>query len=996
MIPIHYGGAQFYFNSTLIYESRHISRNGAFEQIQGKPDLIRIPQNILKSGKNVLAIRTCSLDNDCNFFKPPLFGDYNILKGKFLFFLFKIISFSSINIFLSIFFIILFLFRKKEIYYFYYSCLSLSIGLWLLGVWGVILYIFDNKTIYGITTFAFSCIIILSWRSFFHEILNIKKTIISRLFLYYNAFELLWLVVEIALTGGVYYFNTYIYKFHIVNTFLFICYFSGLSVYSVIIKRPYSKIIMIGVFFLAVPTIIGVIDFLRIYRIEAPIAEGFFLMNITFAVVLASRYAQVHTDLEQSHTDLQVLDKMKDDFLATTSHELRTPLHGIIGLTESIADGSLGEVNERQRESVSLIRQSATRLNALVNDILDFGRIRAGRADLVLAEMDLGDAVRMVVSLMAPTLKGTDVTLAAEIWEIPRIHADRNRVHQVLLNLVGNALKFTERGSVTVTARREGPDAVAVSVADTGIGIKEKDIDRLFQPFERSADPDTQMAGGTGLGLAIAKRLVELHGGAIRAESVPGEGSTFTFTLPVHPGARGIEKAPQAGQDGAAGIAAVTDRAARLQGPEDDSVDVDIAAAEPAALADAVILAVDDDPVNLKILRSVCDRAGYRIVTAENGPQALAMVERDRIDLVILDLMLPGMSGFEVCQRIRETRAGQFLPVVIVTARDQISDLVRGFKTGANDYITKPFNRNELHLRIENQLAIKYMLDMERSLMNGMRREKDAITDLFRRSLSLRDSALQMVEWERIIQEDLHIAHQFQMKLMTNSPSVQELETYVHYQPLLQIGGDIYDIFEARPGVLRVFIADATGHGINASLNTVKILSEYAAVKETMASPAELANHLNQRFVQFFKEYQIIFTFVLADIDTRAGRVLITTPGHPEQYILSGTRIVPIRLRGPIVGISEQVVYEEQEYELLPGDAMVLFTDGVFEYFSGNRLIYQSQSLQDTGILDDVIQYGVAEHTAEELALRMMAYFISAGGGGLIDDDITYLMVKRR
>ncbi|TFH62053.1 MAG: response regulator, partial [Gemmatimonadales bacterium] len=644
-------------------------------------------------------------------------------------------------------------------------------------------------------------------------------------------------------------------------------------------------------------------------------------MNFVFAIVLASRYSQANTDLEKAHGDLLILDKMKDDFLATTSHELRTPLHGIIGLTESLEEGTLGEVNDTQRESLELIRGSAERLNGLVSSILDFSKLRAGKADLIIEEMDMGDAVKSVVSLMKPAAKDRPLEFVTDLAPLPAIWADRNRVYQVLLNLVGNAIKFSPEG--TITLRTSGGDGmVRVEVADTGPGIEKGDLERIWTPFVQAEEPDTRKTGGTGLGLAISKQLVELHGGRIWVESEKGKGSSFIFELPIEARVTGI----------------VRERPGAPESPIPAQAESELTAAlKKTRHTSAVILAVDDDFVNLKILEHLCTSAGYRLITATSGPAGLEIIEKEPVDLVLLDLMLPGMSGYETCQRIRSMERGRYVPVIMLTARDRVGDLLHGFETGANDYITKPFNRHELVMRIESQLAIKELLDMKRSVANGLRQEKESITGLFQRSLALKESTLQMVEWEHIIREDLDIAHAFQMKLMTHERNIPGIESYVDYHPLLHVGGDLYDIFELRPGVVRIFQADATGHGITASLNTVKILSEYAVIKEAMGSPADIVNFLNQRFTKSFTEYNIVFTCVVADINLESLTLTMASAGHPHQFILRNGEVSTIRPPGPIIGLSADVNYEEETCRFGRGDLLFLYTDGLLDMITAGK-----------------------------------------------------------
>ena len=852
------------------------------------------------------------------------------------------------------------------------------------------MYIHDNRNFYYSTTYISSCLILIMIPLFLHEILNIKKNNIFYYFAFIYSIEILFLIVEITITNGIFYFSKYIYQFHLINSLLLTIYYTGFCIYAIKLKKLNSKLILIGELFLGIPALVGIIDFLHIYRIESPIAEGFFLMSITFAFVLASRYTKTFTDLEKAHSNLLVLDKMKDDFLATTTHELRTPLHGIMGITESLADGTLGPVNPEQKENLDLVRNSAAQLNGLVSEILDFSKIRAGKVDLIIERFYPGDVIGSVVSLLRTQAHSKGLHLDMDSGTLPTVAADKNRVRQVLLNLVGNAIKYTEQGTVTVKAETEGARAIRVTVSDTGPGISPEDMGRIWSPFDRGGDVDSRRAGGTGLGLAIAREIVEMHGGSIRAESEPGKGSSFSFVLPLEPDITAIAKhraeVPEYRE--------VTVKSVPGSLPVSSDEDMPEHPGVRATHTTASLLAVDDDPVNLKVLENLCRMAGYTLTTASTGPEALTILADKEFDLILLDLMLPGMSGYEVCNRLRTGAGENWTPVIMITARDSVMDLVRGFDCGANDYITKPFNRDEVMMRIENQLAIRQLVEIEKNVVNGLRKEKDSITNLFQRSMDLKESTIQMIEWEKIIREDLDIAQSFQMKLMTNEVGGSGVDAHIHYEPLLRIGGDVYDLFQIRPGVVRLFCADATGHGIAASLNTVKILSEYSAVKDSIDSPAEVVTHLNKRFSAFFRDYQIIFSCVIADIDATDGSVTISSAGHPDQYLItSGSGVRAISKRGPIIGLYKDFIYLPEVHEMRRGDIFLVYSDGLLNmaesYYKASNMKLPAE--EEVLLLDAIASLNYDKNlpkVCEELTKRFEK------GKKMIDDDVTIILSR--
>ncbi|HPL16244.1 MAG TPA: SpoIIE family protein phosphatase [Spirochaetota bacterium] len=883
----------------------------------------------------------------------------------------------AVSFFIAIIFLFYFLYLKTERYYLYMTVFSLGMCIWMFGFTGFSLYVIDARIVYNLITYIGSILCPIGLILFIHSFLNIPKNIFQRILLIYYFFNLIFVFFEIILTGGVFYFHQYFYMPYISSINIVIIYLIIITLYSIIKKKKYAFRIFIGIILITATTALGILDFLNIYRIETPMMESFFIMALLFTSALAQRFTQVHTDLETAHSDLLVLDRMKDDFLATTTHELRTPLHGIMGIAESMETGALGDLNPRQKENLELIRTSASRLNGLVNSILDFSKLRAGKADLFIEEVSIGDLAQSALSLLKPSADEKGLELRSEIGPLPVVKADRNRIYQIIFNLAGNAIKFTDTGSVVLRAgSKDG--SVRVCVADTGPCIAPEDLGRIWSPFTQAESAETRHTVGTGLGLAITKHLVELHGGRIWAESEPGKGSTFCFELPLEPPAAGITRVSKAGDAAAPGAVA----------PVKEHLTF-VTAANPEQ-ARATILAVDDDPVNLRVLENICAECSYKLITTMTGPAALDILKHTEIDLVLLDLMLPGMSGYEVCQRIRGMEVGRYIPVIMVTALDQTGHMARGFKTGANDYVTKPFNRNELVMRIENQLAIKQMLDMEKTVVNGLRKEKDAISNMFQRSVDLKESALRMAEWEKIIKDDLAIARAFQAKLMSGAGKTAGLETSVTYLPLMEIGGDVYDIFEPRGGVMRVFLADATGHGITASLNTVKILSEYASVKEVMDTPAAVISYLNRRFIAERGRQQIVFACAVADIDLKSGTVRIATAGLPPQYLLRDGIATPIEPMNPIVGLSDKSQVREISYPFNPCDMLFLATDGLQEMEEAKS---RPGNMVERDLLMEKIPRAYAGRGLEEGGAELLKLF--GGKKRIVSDDVTFIAVRR-
>jgi len=440
--------------------------------------------------------------------------------------------------------------------------------------------------------------------------------------------------------------------------------------------------------------------------------------------------------------ELRKLDQMKDDFLANTSHELRTPLNGIIGIVESLIEGSSGSLDTHTENNLDLVLQSGRRLAHLVNDILDFSKLKKDNLILNFEKVALRPLLDMVFKLSEPMARGKAITLENEVPEdLPEVYGDEDRIQQIAVNLIGNAVKFTERGSVRATAEIEG-NMVRVEFIDTGIGIPEVKQERIFEAFSQGEGNSARSFDGTGLGLSITRKLVGLHGGRLEVESREGEGSTFRVYLPLtekaaeqgrrsareetssrrprepihaQPGSRDTNPVPV---EPIAELAETPPAEVEHGSPRQTEPLRPLAPApRPAVRTEPYhILVVDDNPINIQVL--VNHLHDYKVTTTVSGQQALDAVAGGDppFDLILLDVMMPGMNGYEVCRKLREVHNPNELPILLLTAKNQTKDLVTGLEAGANDYITKPFAMKELMARVKTHLALA---EMTRELKNA-------------------------------------------------------------------------------------------------------------------------------------------------------------------------------------------------------------------------------------------------------------------------------------
>jgi signal transduction histidine kinase/DNA-binding response OmpR family regulator len=482
-------------------------------------------------------------------------------------------------------------------------------------------------------------------------------------------------------------------------------------------------------------------------------------LALFLAVVIGGVQRTAMIAQERVNRELEELNALKDEFLANTSHELRTPLNGIIGLTEALLDDAALATNTRR--SLAMIGTSGRRLANLVNDILDFSKLEDRELVLQRRRLDVASIARRVVTLTTPLVGKKPVSLSSSMGATtPHVYADGNRVEQILLNLVGNAVKFTERGTVDIRATVEG-DRLAIHVQDTGIGIPREHQHAVFRSFQQGDGSTARRYGGTGLGLSVTKKLVELHGGTIEVASTPGQGSTFTFTLPLAAeiGDDDAMDGPPSGIAAAAldgSIASASGRFIVADVLAQNAPSPDERATPHAGTAATRVLVVDDEPVNRAVLVQQLSARGYQLHEAADGVEAVEWIHQNGApDVVLLDVMMPRLNGYDTLRTLRDTFPKERLPVLLLTAKNRENDVVEGFKAGANDYVTKPFTRSELDARVEHHLQLKRASEELEAELVRRRDLEGSIADLASREAAAHAKLTEVIVEREHLQREL-------------------------------------------------------------------------------------------------------------------------------------------------------------------------------------------------------------------------------------------------
>lgn len=970
LTPIIADANEIYINGVLVGRTGLLTDKGEILKKSSRISVYQIPPNLIDfETENTMAVRVGDDVGWGGFVNSEFYiGESNLIQTKFYQYIMWNSAICFAFLYSALYSLILWLRSRSERAYLIYFFFAILAGLATFGNLSLPYFIWDN--------FWFNHFL-------FHPALNLMGLFGVLFFLDFTDHKpskifkyVLWIHFVIALVS-VFTFHPLImdiYSKYTLNisdilSLLELMYAFGLNIKAVRIKQPGATIILIGQIGLGVTAIFSVLSYLQIYIsfLDRSLSEGFLFYTLSLSFALSIRFAklfevtkQLKGELEKKNEELIILDKMKDEFLSNTSHELRTPLNGIIGITESLIEGSMGTLTQGVSKNLGFIISSAKRLSSLVNDILDFSLMKNRKFKLSPMTLAIQPSVEIVITLLAHAAKQKGIILESEIPDnTPLVFGDENKIQQILFNLIGNALKFTESGSIRIKAKPVNNgylEFLEISVIDTGIGLSKEDQGKIFAPFAQADSSISRNFGGVGLGLSITKNLVELHTGILSVESELGRGSIFRFTLPIASGQTNfqqneLEEVTTSSHwrldDHRGNFIVEQGYIERVEVTSNLSKDLN---------RNLTILAVDDDPINLEVLKVQLIGSGFNVIPVLDGPNAISFANEVKPDLILLDIMMPKMSGYQVCKILREKYSMYEMPILMLTAKNRIEDVLSGLEAGANDYLGKPFDKRELLARVNTLILLK----------SAVEDKEDYIS----------------------IKAELKLAKKIQdSSLPLHPPTGGRAKIVTRYNPMTAIGGDYYDFHTPDEFSLGVVIADVSGHGIPAAIVAAMFKMAFNLQKHVSRKPNEVLKRINKLLLDSIHKQFVTACYLFFDLEKQ--RILYASAGHPPVafYRRRTNKVELVRPRGRILGCFPEIPDEILDLPFAVGDRVILYTDGISEARNPSGEMFGDERLSHYIVENSAIS------SSDLFADGLLEQVKEFCGKSIPDDDITLVVV---
>lgn len=720
-IPYQYSAYKLFVDQTEIARNGIVGQDAASHVAEMAP---RTGYFIAQSNEVLLTMHVSSFDHIRGGFENPIYiGEASVVSKKFNTNMTSTLFMNGCIFIIGIFMILFAWYRRQEHVFFIFGLFAMLISvraLFAVPFYYTLIFLnmswlWGTRLEYILTEATSMLYVILLWK--WHEKEFSKKIMYGLVAIH------LALMFTTLVTQPVFFQSLFFKVYYLtIPTFFYLMYVIYKSVRN---NNRTAKINVIGM-------ILIFFAFFNDFAIGNNWYQGSTLMLPAVAVyvmihviLMSKNFADSVQKTEQQNEQLLALNasneelaiqlqkemKKKDDFLANTSHEIRNPLHGIINITQSILRNRSHQLDEKTEKDLKLQLTIGHHMSWTLEDLLDITRLKEHRIHLHRESLYMQSISAGVVDMLKVLIENKNIEMEVRIpSNFPCVSADKNRLIQILFNLLHNAVKYTHEGIVIIDGDiKEG--MAHIHITDTGIGMDEKTLRTIFEPYEQGDSSITAIGGGLGLGLSICQQLVEMHGGIIRASSVLGEGSVFTFTLPL--AEESFEKQTAAPTSSFIDISELPIKETPFVM---HNAMIKAFTKNSATSYKTRILAVDDDPVNLQVLTKILSENQYEVEVVSSGKEALKKLEWKEWDLIISDVMMPKMSGYDLTRSIREKFSISELPILLLTARSNPKDIYTGFLAGANDYVTKPVDAVELNVRVQSLTNLKASINERLSM----------------------------------------------------------------------------------------------------------------------------------------------------------------------------------------------------------------------------------------------------------------------------------------
>jgi signal transduction histidine kinase/serine phosphatase RsbU (regulator of sigma subunit) len=644
--------------------------------------------------------------------------------------------------------------------------------------------------------------------------------------------------------------------------------------------------------------------FVHDLMVSEQIIQGTYLISVGLLFVLFAQSIMLAARFSKAFSMVEASERARTQFFHNTSHELRTPLNGILGFVDLLRRGTYGNLAPGARAALDKVAHLAESLRGQVNTILDLAKSKQGRLDVMCARFSLNNVVHELRALAdGLSLHSPELHFNQELsWDLdreaPSFVSDHDKLLTILRNLIGNAFKFREQGKPHHVHLRMRLDkgVLECEVEDTGIGIPQDQQSRIFEEFVQVEGHASRAYEGTGLGLAMVKSCVKLLGGELTLDSVPGRGTRIKVRLPE----REVNMAVEPVRVGTGPV-----RSMHPQKLNQSMLTESGVVSLSTELATSEVLVVDDNPTNLEVMRELLRSAGFPVVTCSGGREALQRLREQPPDLMLLDLMMPEVSGEDVLREVRRDPALADLPVILLTARASHEDRLLGLRLGADDYLAKPVDSGELLLRVKNGL---YRAHLSREKMQ-------------------RD---QNLEAARAVQQALLPTHR-------KFPGVA-IDDY--YQAAELTGGDWFGYsYDEKNHRFFVAIGDVTGHGVPAALVTGAAAGAFKAATSLLRGQlgtgeqmlVALAEAVHEAVLDTGRSTDRMMTMTFVCIDARSGHAWYLNAGHQPFFVFGREGTRTLVQKGTALGSPDTPHFTVQGFQLRRGESVFLYTDGLTE-----------------------------------------------------------------